>query len=252
MAIRPESRWWIAILVLLALLFGLSALALDRPNVVWREGQPYCPHCRTAVATEAHRCQACREEFDWAVAPDEDSPLSPFTLSAHEVKRAKARIQELGEEQAATLIAQALGTTVVAAREVLSELGVGRCGWCCGTGKELPAAQGPAPATAPPCSVCRGEKACIACGGDRRMRLGDPDAQRALRRYREALADLPAFLTPEERRLELMRLGDEFLDRHAGTQQATEILSATPGQPERPAAEQARGRWLALRRALGI
>jgi hypothetical protein len=251
-AIRPESRWWVAILVLLALLFGLSALALDRPNVVWRSNQPQCPHCRSTVPMEAHRCPACREEFDWAVAPDEDSPLSQFTLSEHEVKRAQARVKELGVDAAAAQVAAAWGTTVEAAREVLEDLKVGRCGWCGGTGKELPPASGAAPTKAPDCTVCRGEKACIGCGGDRRVRLGDAEAERALARYREAVNDLPAFLSAEERRLELERLGDEFLDRHAGTVQATAIISTTPGHGDRPALDQARERWHLLLRALGI
>lgn len=82
MAIRPESRWWIVTLVLVGGLFALSALALDRPNVVWNAaGAAACPSCGSEARPGTRRCAACREEYDWVVAPPEVAPASPFALA---------------------------------------------------------------------------------------------------------------------------------------------------------------------------
>src|SRR5688572_1104138 len=97
MAIRPESRWWIVTLVLVGLLFGLSALALDRPDVVWSQGVAHCPHCGTEARLGTRRCGLCREEYDWSVAPDEASPLSRWSLSALEEEHLRRRVKALTE-----------------------------------------------------------------------------------------------------------------------------------------------------------
>ncbi len=49
MAIPAASRWWIATLLIIGILVAISALALDRPNVVWNDGEPHCPACRKQV-----------------------------------------------------------------------------------------------------------------------------------------------------------------------------------------------------------
>src|SRR5262245_34221759 len=98
MTVRPESRWWIVLLLLAGAVFGLSALALNRADVVWSAGQPLCPHCRSRVEPFSTRCATCREEYDWAVSPDEDSPVSGYSLSPLEERHLRTRIKTLGEE----------------------------------------------------------------------------------------------------------------------------------------------------------
>ena len=221
MAVRPEFRWWILTLVLVGVLVGISLLAMDRPNVVWRDGQPSCPHCRSAVNAFSSRCATCEEPFDWTVAPDDDSPLSPWSLSTLEAKALVDRVIALGEDVAAQRVATALGLEPDAAEAYLDAVGRGRCGYCGGTGIALDAKPS---RRSDPCPVCLGQGACIACNGDRRMRVGDEAAFRALRQYVEALDDLDAALPPAVRREEARKLGDAFVRRYAGTVEATLIL----------------------------
>ncbi len=227
MAIRPESRWWIVTLVLVGLLFGLSALALDRPNVVWSKGVAHCPHCRAEAGLGARRCGACREEFDWSVAPEEASPLSPWSLSALEEEQLRQRVRVLTTPVAVERLARELALSPEVAQAYLESVGSGLCGWCGGTGQEPPS---PAVVERPPakasvtCQICLGRKQCIACGGDRHMRLGDVGAAEALERYRARIADLRATVPLDEQRAELTRLQREFLERHAGTVEAQHLI----------------------------
>lgn len=227
MAIRPESRWWIVTLVLVGLLFGLSALALDRPDVVWSKGVAHCPHCRAEAGQGARRCGSCREEFDWSVAPEEASPLSPWSLSALEEEHLRQRIKALTKPVAVERAARALALAPEAAKAYLESVGSGQCGWCGGTGQEpaSPAAVERGPASTPAtCQVCQGRKRCIACGGDRHMRLGDVGAAQALERYRARVADLRLTVPLDEQRTELTRLQSEFLERYAGTVEAQHLI----------------------------
>lgn len=221
MAVKPEFRWWILTLVLVAILVGISLLAMDRPNVVWQEGKPFCPHCRSDVNAFSTRCPTCTEQYDWTVAQEEDSPLSPWSLSALEAKALVDRILELGDEVAASRVAKATGLSEASSLAYLQAVGRGRCGYCGGTGNDLARE---ADEDQRPCRVCLGRGGCIACGGDRRMRIGDETAARAYQVYREAVNDLPLSLPAPTRRKELRDLGEQFLRRHPGTVEATRIL----------------------------
>lgn len=251
MAIRPESRWWVVALLLLGLLFGLSALALDKPDVIWTFGSPQCPHCRNDVRPFSTRCSVCREEFDWTVAPDADSPISAWSLSPLEEDQLRARVKALGEPEAVRRLGEALGLAPPAVTEYLKQVGSGRCGWCGGTGSDLGR---PGPAAASACPACFGLRQCVGCGGDRRVRLGDEGAARDLARYRQAMLGVGAGLSLEAQRLEASRLGRQFLAQHAGTVEAASIAFApswTPGEGRRTSSvEAARSRLDAVLRAL--
>lgn len=228
MAIRPESRWWIVTLVLVGGLFALSALALDRPNVVWNAaGMAACPSCGSEARPGTRRCAACREEYDWVVAPPEVAPASPFALAPLEAAWVKERVTALGEAAASERVAAALSLPVPAALAWLRALDTGTCGWCGGTGLE-PAATAPAsPASRPeevPCSTCRGRKRCISCDRGHKVRLGDVEATAAYARLRAAEADFRPVVTLAARRAEVERLTAEFIERHAGAPEAQRLV----------------------------
>lgn len=220
MAFRAESRWWIVTLGIVGVLIGISALALDRPNVVWHAEQPHCPACRGDVEFYSSRCAGCGAQFDWVVAPDEASPNSQYSLSAIESEELLRNVKALGEEEAVARVARAAGISEDAARSYLDRIGRGRCGWCGGTGTNLDAGEG----VDQPCVLCLGDGGCVACGGDHRQRLGVWAAEQALEAYkREALPLRKAGLPPEIEMKESWRLAHEFLRRHAGTVQAEQI-----------------------------
>jgi hypothetical protein len=230
MTVRPESRWWIVLLLLGGLVFGLSALALNRPDVVWTTGQARCPHCRSRVEAFSTRCATCREEYDWTASPDEDSPISAFSLTPLEERHLRARIRTLGEDVAVQRVADALELPRAGVTEYLKQVGSGRCGWCGGTGRDLSAG---ADANDALCPACFGRKACVACAGDRRIRLGDAGAARDLARYVEDVGAVSPLVDVEEQRAEIRRLGQGFLAglAHAGTLEAQQILFAPEWGP---------------------
>lgn len=251
MAIRSESRWWIVALLLVGVLFTLSALALDKPDVVWAGHQPWCPQCRSEVRPFSTRCGVCREEFDWYPSGDAESPISTWSLSPLEEELLRGRVKALGEDVAVARLAQALNLTPSAATQYLKQVGSGRCGWCGGNGTEL-GTDASRPVVS--CPVCFGRRACPACGGDRRIRLGDEAAARDLTHYLEALRTLSPTLSLEVQRAEVRRLGEAFLGAHAGTREAQQVVFAPTfdvarGQRQ-TSVEAARGRLEAVLAAL--
>lgn len=217
--IRPESRWWLLTLAVVAVLVGISLLALDRPDVVWEADRAACPHCRTPVELYSSRCAACDQQFDWAPSPDADSPLSPWSLSTLEAEQLREQVHALGDEVAATRVAEALGLAAEDAQRYLAAVGRGRCGYCGGTGLHLGAEE-----EGEPCPVCLGRKWCIACGGDRRIRLGDAGAGEALETYARGLLDVAPSLALATQRAEARRLNEAFILRHAGTAEAAYLV----------------------------
>ena len=222
MVFRPESRWWIVTLAIIAVLVAISAIALDRPNVVWHGEKPHCPSCRSVVAFYSSKCPRCTTPFDWVVAPDDASPRSAYSLSAIAAEQLLRTVNALGIDEATARVARVTGFSDEDARAYLDRIGRGRCGWCGGTGLELPTSTERAD---PACSLCLGSGACVACGGDQRQRLGVWGAEQALERYTRALAPLRgANLPPDVEAKEAWRLAHEFLRDHAGTVQATRLL----------------------------
>jgi hypothetical protein len=216
LAVRPELRWVLLTVGIVGVLLGVSALALTQPNVVWSQGKALCPHCGTPAALGARRCAACREEFAWTAAPDEESPFSRWSLSPLEEQVLRDRVNAVGRDTAAERVATALGIQRAAAASYLEQLGVGRCGWCGGTGRDLAASE----PDANPCPACLGRGRSIACDGDRRIRIGDVGAGRELPRYLAQVEDIARKLPLELQRQEVRRLTDAFLSRWHGTEEA--------------------------------
>lgn len=218
----PRSMGWLVVTGAVVLgLVGLSFLALDRPNVVWVAQRPQCPQCRTEVRKFSHRCPTCREEFDWVIAADEDSPWCTSCLSPTEDETLRQRKVALGEEEATKRVVVALHLPQEAARAYLHDVGRGQCGWCGGTGRDLSAAE----KDKAPCPVCFGEKRCIACDGDRRVRLGVELAARELDHYVSLARMLSTPSTADEgARREILRANQQFLRRFAGTEEAAGLF----------------------------
>jgi hypothetical protein len=220
--------WLVVTGAIVAGLVGLSYLALDKPNAVWRDGKPACPHCRTAVPYYAHRCPTCREEFDWVVSPEEDSPWCASCASEPQMAAMLAGAKALGEAATAERLSKALGLPEPAARAWWKALEPGRCGWCGGTGKDL------AGAADAECPVCFGGKACIGCDGDRFTRLGNERAELDRDRMERELA--PLGRGTEAYWKEHRGLARDYLRRHAGTFEATRIAVDPAVPPKSPPA----------------
>ncbi len=224
MGIPVKYRWWLVTILIVGTLLLISSLALDRPNVVWEAFKPHCPHCRHEVAAYSHRCADCNSEFDWTATSGTQSPISTNSLSVLEAEWVHGRVKELGLEPAAARVAKALGLTDAAATEFLQNVGRGDCGLCGGSKKDL-ASEDLAKADVCPC--CFGSGDSVTCGGDRRVRVGDPIAHRALLDYKATMADLMrgrAVTAPGEVAKEARRLAEAFLTIHAGTAEAAEIV----------------------------
>lgn len=252
MAFRPESRWWIVTLFIIAILVGISALALDRPNVVWQNETPHCPACRVEVQAYSTKCPSCRAEFDWVVAADDASPISPYSLSAIEAEALRKTVKALGEPEAIKRIVQHAGFTEAGAKAYLDRLGRGRCGACGGAGVD-PTMEPGAPGDHK-CEICQGEGASVSCGGDRRQVLGVWAAERDLGQYLRELKALRASrVAPDIEMEEAWRLAHAFLARHAGTVQTREVLVPFLERGVvryQPAAARARARLDSVLRAL--
>ena len=249
MAVRPEFRWWFLTLAVVGVLLLISALALDRPDVVWHAGAPHCPHCRSDVELYSLRCRTCREQYDWSVAPDEQSPLCRWCLSALESDFLQARKAALGRDVAAERVTAALGLSKDAAILYLDHAGRGLCGWCGGTGLDL--AQGDR--AGKPCPACLGRAQCVGCGGDRRVRVGDEAAHLAFLAYDAGVRDVAEDLPVDVQRAEIRRLAEQSLPRSAGTEEAAGIAFWPSWEPTGAAAtvvEAARSRIDLVREAL--
>ena len=228
MGIRPEFRWLLMTAVIVGLLLTISAMAMDRPNVVWTAGQPTCPSCRSPSNMYATRCATCAVDFDWEVAPDEDSPISGHSLSSLEEQEVHEATSRLGADEVERRVARVLGSSRQRAKAYLSRLRQGRCGYCGGTGEDLSGQDDDE------CPVCFGQGACVASGGDGRMRLGDEQAAQAHARVLAQIEALDGRGRPEALLPVIRRLCRGFLLVHAGTVQASALPYWRHGETLRP------------------
>ncbi len=257
--IRKQSRWWVLTLLILAALITLSALALNRPNVVWEGRHAHCPSCRFAVPPFSSKCTKCATEYDWTESPEEHSPLCEYCLTAMEDGYIRDAVAKLGEPEITKRFSEAIGVSQELAKEVVGRLGRGRCGYCCGTGLALNPSSGSNASgdntTSAVCPVCLGTTKCIACDGNRRIRLGSRAAHVALADYRRKVADVSGQLPKATQLDEYTRLAREFIERFVGTQEATEVeipLTDEDGEIADPvrAVQAARDRLSALLESL--
>lgn len=215
---RPELRWLVMTALIVGVLLTISALALDRPDVVWTTAGPACPACRAEVAFYAYKCRFCDTPFDWSLAPEDVSPLSSHSLSRLEADALRADVKRVGAEAAARLVADTLALDQEAAAAYLDALGRGRCGQCGGTGRALGATDDDAE-----CPVCFGARNCIASGGTGYSTWGDAGAARAFDRLLRDIGAVPRSLDPAVRRKELERMARAFLADHLGTVEAARL-----------------------------
>ncbi|MDJ0972869.1 MAG: hypothetical protein QNJ98_00240 [Planctomycetota bacterium] len=215
---RPELRWLVMTILIVGVLLAISALALDRPNVIWSTDGPACPACRSEVAFHANKCQGCATDFDWTIAPDDVSPISNHSLSRLEADELREHIERIGEDAAAQLIARKLEIPEERAKAYLESLARGRCGFCGGTGDDLGSTQ-----ETKDCPVCFGDENCIASGGTGHSTWGDEAAARAFGRLEQEIRALSPRLPKPMRASELERLVRAFLADHLGTTQAARL-----------------------------
>ena len=229
MAFRPESRWWIVTLGIVAVLLAISALALDHPNVVWRGEKAACPACRSEVPYYATKCAHCAMRFDWVPPALEDSPRCAHGISEHAAAALNAAIQTEGEDAVRGRVSKALDISMAQAGVYLASVGRGRCGWCGGSGREL--VPGLSDEDRTPCTICGGSGTCMGCDGERRVQIGSQAADRALMAYRRHLEDLPPAAPggapAGASRFEAMtKLQREVTETLAGTREMGEVLGA--------------------------
>lgn len=239
----PKSMAWLAVIGAIVLaLVGLSFVALDKDNVVWRDGQALCPHCRSGVPSYAHRCATCREEFDWVLPADEDSPVCRACMSAGEDDFLRERKKTLGDAETVKRVGQKLFVPEAASTEFLRTVGRGQCAWCGGSGRDLSKFE----VADSVCPVCFGAKKCVFCGGDRRVKVGAEAAGRDLSRYHGFLAGLEGDLTPDAVVLkDVAGWNEAFLKTHTGEREAAELLMpSTARESKNPprASDRARAR----------
>jgi len=222
MGIPAQSRWWVFTLLIVGVLVLISALALHRPNVAWLDGVPLCPHCRHQVELYSNRCAECGAEFDWRIPTREESPLSPYSLSAQEADWIRDRVQELGLEDAAKRVAASTGLSTDAAEAYLGSVGRGDCGWCGGTQRDL---SQPIGDTLVVCPACLGTGHAVDCGADGHVGLGHQSAAQALVLYIRHMESVARSMVPlEVKRRDAKQLAETFLSSHEGTGEAEQLI----------------------------
>lgn len=157
-------KWLAFTSVVVAALVALGVWSVVPPAVIWEARVPHCPSCRSEVHSYAELCTECNRRFGWSTLEEE----CHWCLSKEDVEYLKDSYRELGlqDDQHGGL----LGDFPKAYFLVMEP---GACSFCAGLGKVQ---QGDAEVT---CPICRGQKKCIACEGDREVIVGDEDAHEA-------------------------------------------------------------------------
>jgi hypothetical protein len=182
---RPERtflNWLIFGLALVALVVFLIVIAMDRDNIDWENGKPWCPHCRLEVPAYSTKCPTCRERYDWIT----DERLCYLCLADSDVDW----IHSIPADEMDVTIRKAFSadaSQTKAVMEWLQKIDSGDCVHCAGTGIDLfaPVAENGAKT---PCPVCFGDGDCILCEGREKIRIGNLDAHRDYMRHMESLA----------------------------------------------------------------
>jgi hypothetical protein len=228
-ASRPMPwRWMLFGVGLLAVVILLTMFAMDRVNVVWEDGIPHCPYCRTRVREFATVCATCRQSYDWVA----EVALCDLCLTGPDV----TRIRTIPEETRRKLFTATLGADreqrVEALLEWTREIEAGECPYCGGTGDDLFASRADVPNGSkerPPCPVCDGDGDCVLCDGDEKVRRGDPEAHADLLKHRDRVANLRGRLgTPS--RSKMRSAVRDALETLRGRIEAGEVVDAD-GRP---------------------
>jgi hypothetical protein len=155
---------WLAFTgVCVAVLITLGLLAVDERDIVWEGRQAFCPYCRAEMPRLALVCAECRRSVDWT---SHQEPCR-WCLNRTDVKHMNALFDDLQFES--DPLPGALGAFTIAYFRSMDE---GACTYCGGLGEVLENGVDVV------CPVCRGEKLCVACGGDGAVTVGDEGAHR--------------------------------------------------------------------------
>jgi hypothetical protein len=185
-ASRPERstslNWLLFGIALVAFVIFLIVVAMDRENVVWEDGKPWCPHCRLEVPDYSTKCPICGEKYDWTG----DERLCWLCLAESDIEL----IHAIPTADLAKIVGEAIPGDEAQAQAVMkwfAEIGAGECVHCAGTGVDLfaPPAENGAKI---PCPVCFGDTDCLLCDGREKIRFGNPGAHQDLIRYEERFA----------------------------------------------------------------
>jgi len=224
-------KWLIFTGACVAVLVTLGILAVDERNVIWEGRTPLCPYCRSELPNQAIVCKECGRSIDWV----SHSETCRWCLSRKDVEHMTNLFDRLKV---------AKGPLPGELREFpqayFRTMEAGACAYCGGLGKVM------VDGKEVTCPVCRGARRCIACGGDRRVELGDPVAARHLRERHAAreLAERRAELTGLP--LKLTLLVDQDVDALRGYVEAETLT----GEQGRNLLEMARARVKRAFRAL--
>ncbi|MHC4953313.1 MAG: hypothetical protein ACYTGZ_05435 [Planctomycetota bacterium] len=202
-------KWLAFTAVVVVALIALGVWSVVPPNVVWEGRDPHCPRCRSSIKFYSRLCADCDRSLDWSSQDEECF----WCLSKEDVEYLKDSYRELDLDEKGH---QAVMGGFSKAYFVVMEPGA--CSYCAGLGK---VSEGEAEVT---CAVCRGQKQCVGCDGDREAVLGEEDAHNAWKeradaweraRARSELTGLP---------VRKSRLVDQDVEVLSGYVEAEEIV----------------------------
>jgi hypothetical protein len=164
-------KWFLFTGACVAALVVLGILAVDERDVVWEDRKPVCGYCRADLRAYAVVCPDCNRSLDW-VSHREDCG---WCLDREDADELRDLFEQVGADTEP--LPGGLAEFPIAYFLTVAE---GTCLYCGGIGTIVEAD------AKVPCVVCRGDKRCVGCAGDRVTVRGDEDAhRRALERLIE-------------------------------------------------------------------
>jgi len=202
-------KWLAFTSVVVAALIALGVWSVVPPEVVWEGRVPHCPKCRTEINAFAGLCAQCDRPLSWSTHDEE----CRWCLSKEDVEYLKDAYRELGVKDG-----QHHGLLEQFPEAYFLVMEPGACSYCAGLGKVK---QAEAEVT---CPICRGQKMCVGCEGDREMVVGEEDAHRALLERQSEWARAKARSNLTHLPVRQSRLVDQDVEALTGYEQAEEII----------------------------
>jgi len=169
-------KWLAFTSVVVAALVTLGIWSVVPPTVVWDGRVPHCPSCRAEINAYAALCAQCDRSLRWTSNEEECS----WCLSKEDVEYLKDSYRELNLDDG-----EHVGTLARFPKAYFLVMEPGACGYCAGLGKVN---ESEAEVT---CPICRGQKKCVGCDGDREMLSVERQRLWARARARSSLTSLP-------------------------------------------------------------
>jgi hypothetical protein len=157
-------KWLVFTGAIVVALISLGVLAVDERDAVWEGRKALCPYCRSDLKMYALACRDCDRTIDWVSR----SESCRWCLSEEDVAILRDGFDALALGPDDPLPASVAEFT----RAYLLSIEPGKCTYCGGLGQVWSGE------SENPCPVCRGEKQCIACGGDGTVVVGDKEAHK--------------------------------------------------------------------------